>query len=86
MRKLFAMLLVFATMIGVVDVERSMAQAVAGARPKERAHDSSRINWGDYPEVSPFQGVRWRGLTPEVMVNGTWYELVNRRFARARNR
>jgi RNA polymerase sigma factor (sigma-70 family) len=26
--------------------------------------------------VAPFTGVRWPGLTPQVQVNGTWYQLV----------
>jgi RNA polymerase sigma factor (sigma-70 family) len=32
---------------------------------------------GVYMSRSPFTGVRWNDATPEVQVNGTWYELVS---------
>ena len=30
--------------------------------------------WQGYPRLSPFEAVRW---TPQVKVNGNWYELVS---------
>lgn len=27
----------------------------------------------DYPKVSPFEAVRWEGMTPQVRVDGMWY-------------
>ena len=40
-----------------------------GSRGEKRA-------WRDYPKLSPFAAVRWRGLTPRVEVDGNWYELL----------
>ncbi len=39
--------------------------------------DKAAKLWTDGPRVSAFQGVRWDGQTPQVNVNGKWYELVS---------
>jgi hypothetical protein len=31
--------------------------------------------WSAYPQVSPFESVRWSDVSPEVQVRGDWYEL-----------
>jgi len=41
------------------------------------AEEKASQLWTDGPRVSAFQGVRWSGLTPQVNVNGTWYELIS---------
>lgn len=42
---------------------------------KPDAHEAKR-RWRDYPTLSPFSAVRWRGLVPRVEVDGNWYELL----------
>jgi hypothetical protein len=32
--------------------------------------------WQGYPRLAPFEAVRWQRQTPQVQVNGTWYELM----------
>lgn len=32
---------------------------------------------GDYPKRAPFEAVRWKGDTPELSIDGKWYELVS---------
>jgi hypothetical protein len=39
--------------------------------------DTAAKLWSDGPRVSAFQGVRWNSQTPQVNVNGKWYELVS---------
>lgn len=29
-----------------------------------------------YPKLAPYSAIRWKNATPEVKVNGTWYELL----------
>jgi beta-lactamase regulating signal transducer with metallopeptidase domain len=38
--------------------------------------DSARVRWDGYPRVAPFDAVRWNERTPQVRVDGTWYELL----------
>jgi hypothetical protein len=38
--------------------------------------DKAEHLWRDGPMVSAFQDIRWNDQTPQVKVNGTWYELV----------
>jgi hypothetical protein len=38
--------------------------------------DKAEHLWSEGPRVSAFQGIRWDQMTPQVKVNGGWYELV----------
>src|SRR5437763_16490276 len=33
--------------------------------------------WRAGPFISPFQSVRWNDATPQVQVDGIWYELIS---------
>jgi hypothetical protein len=33
--------------------------------------------WHGYTQASPFQAIRWQGETPQVEVDGTWYQLMS---------
>ncbi len=43
----------------------------------ENAEDHLKVDaWNEYPHVSPFEGVRWNGESPDVEVEGKWFGLV----------
>ncbi len=39
--------------------------------------EGKKIHGRGYPRLSPFEAIRWRGLVPEVRVQGVWYELLS---------
>jgi hypothetical protein len=54
------------------DNRRATMQAKLGPAATQPANGIQN----GYPRLSPFTAVRWREQTPEVQVNGTWYELL----------
>ena len=38
--------------------------------------DAIQNAWNTGPKLSPFQAVRWRDTTPDVRIDGVWYELT----------
>lgn len=51
------------------------ASVAAHRARQEEASARARLGHG-YPRLSPFEAVRWRGQTPQVQVQGKWYELM----------
>jgi len=71
MKRFILMLAVFA----VVTIGLAVTTVVGQSSYRAGADDATRL-WRDGPKVAPFQAVRWSGQTPQLQVNGAWYELL----------
>jgi len=61
-------MIILVCMVAAVSLART-----AGAQDRKRVD----IHWNDAPQITPFDGVRWKGNVPEVHVAGDWYGLVS---------
>ncbi|HEX3357704.1 MAG TPA: hypothetical protein VHS31_12105 [Tepidisphaeraceae bacterium] len=66
--------------ISAVTMLLLLASAAGQPRLDGQIDQTTRENaaqlWRQGPKLSPFSAVRWQETTPQVQVNGTWYELI----------